>query len=301
MSHTPDPLDALANLGQAQPTSAARERIRAGAWAQIQTPQRNRVPWVAALAASVSCAAAVFFWPAANTTRTIQPRPELVSIGNHQISKDPGTTMTVVNPDPQATVVRLEAGRAEFAIEPLDGGFFKIQAPRARVEVIGTKFTVDVGLDCTEIRVSEGKVRVTGQDRVLALTANEQARFCASFADAGASVSTSANTANAGRPETVPEVPVAAVAPEVGVAGEALIHGALDRIGRGVALDAAAGDLEHYLERWPDGLFVEEAMFHAALLAQRRKAADARDLAQRFQKRFPGSRRVERLREALTQ
>lgn len=294
MSHRPDPFDALSALGQTRPTSAAQERMRAGAWARVETPERRGLGRILVLVAAAAAALALAIGFGAGTLDAPQseatgPRAQQIQIGAHRVTAQATAVLEILSADPNAAVVRLDAGRADFDIEPLNGGFFRIEAPWARVEVIGTRFSVVAGPDCTEVSVREGTVRVTGADRVVALTAHERARFCTA-SDAGAPGQALVITENEA---DVDLEPVAAVA------GEALVHGALDRIGRGVSLDVAAQDLEHYLQRWPEGLFAEEAMFHAALLAHRRGSADARKLAKRFVDRFPGSRRVEGLRPIL--
>ena len=60
---------------------------------------------------------------------------------------------------------RLDRGRAELDVDPLSAGTqLKVWTPHAEVVVVGTRFSVEVRSEGTEVRVIEGVVRV--RDRV---------------------------------------------------------------------------------------------------------------------------------------
>ena len=158
-------------------------------------------------------------------------------------------------------------------------GSKKVQLQRApaRNESAANLFLADASDRCsdaacteraTSMSVSEGRVRVT-HGRVFVLTAGDRRRLC-------------------GAAPTPPD-------------GEyAGLRDALALIAEGRDLDGAAARLERYAARRPDGALLEEALFHLALVRARQGQRDAAvDAGHRFLRRFPQSRRAERLRREL--
>lgn len=75
---------------------------------------------------------------------------------------------------------RLSEGKAEFIIHPLaQGEQFSVETPQLRLEVVGTRFTIDSDSLCTQVSVAHGKVMVrphAGAAR--ALTAGQDWTLC---------------------------------------------------------------------------------------------------------------------------
>ena len=81
----------------------------------------------------------------------------------------------------QTGVLRLEAGRAYFDVQP---GDLRIETPYGAVEVVGTAFEIDLRLGALAVRVEEGVVRV-GDQRIEAGQALESGRMAALQEDIG--------------------------------------------------------------------------------------------------------------------
>ncbi len=277
--HEDDPLPELESLRDASPPDSVAQRIATGA--ATRAPRRPRWP----LALGAALAAGLLFLavrpvsapppqPASvaarppTPTATPAPRERVVEAGPHRITAADDAIVKVDTPAEGRTEITLD-GRARFDVEPLTGGgVFRVRTAHVLVEVVGTSFAVDATPDCTTVSVSEGRVRVT-HGRVFVLTAGDRRRLC-------------------GAAPTPPD-------------GEyAGLRDALALIAEGRDLDGAAARLERYAARRPDGALLEEALFHLALVRARQGQRDAAvDAGHRFLRRFPQSRRAERLRREL--
>lgn len=75
---------------------------------------------------------------------------------------DAGASVTVLADQPERSDISLEHGRAVASVTPRSGdGRFTIRTPHAVVVVVGTRFTVAVGISQTRLDVAEGNVRFT--------------------------------------------------------------------------------------------------------------------------------------------
>ncbi len=277
-----EPIEVLAELRDAGPGPAAERRIVDGA--RTLTRRRSATPWVfAGVGVATACAAAVtLLWaspappaPPAPTPPVVAapaapvtiPEPTAMAVGSHRVVPGDGAQVEVRSNAPDRVELEL-MGRATFAVEKLPpGGSFRVQTAHALVEVVGTRFAVDAGEDCTTVSVEEGRVRVTGETSRL-LSPGESTRVC--------------RVEPAGAPEL------------------ADLRVALQLIDEGGALDEAARRLRRYADRHPDGALLEEALFHLSLVELRQGRRDAAvDAGRRFLGRFPESRRAATLRARL--
>ncbi len=255
------PHEALTALRGAAPAPAVVERIVAGATTD-RRPARRRGFIVPALA--LAAAAAIAAWVLAPASA------DVLTVGPHRVTRAETAEVEVTRRTRDDTLVRLERGEASFDVAPLgDGEAFRVQTPELEVEVVGTAFTVHSAARCSTVEVSEGKVRVSAGRASRLLTAGERMRHCAAAAE---------NTAP----------------------GEALIREAQRHLLDPAGAPQAIALFDRYAAAHPDGVFLEEALFHLAFA--HRAAGDeaaAAAAAERFVERFPRSRRAARLRAAF--
>ena len=265
------PHSALEQLRDARPSAATEQRIIDGAMGRAMAPKRRLFAPVF-IAAATAAAAVWFFTRPASVAEDPVPTPESVAMVSdapgvpkvsHQMTHGKGAVFQVEQPSPQQTEVQLTAGEASFEVDPLPpGGVFAVQTPHARVEVVGTAFKVNVANGCSNVTVTEGRVRVRQGDAVHFVAAGESHRACPSA-----------------------------------VAGEVWVQAGLAHL---VAGDAGAGmaELERYVAAYPRGALAEEALFHLALAAQRAGDADLLDSARaRYLSAFPQGARADRVRD----
>lgn len=260
---------ALAALRDARPTDAVSRRIVERALRP--RPARRLVLPLGLLGGALAAAAAVvvFAWPSA-PSGSAPIDGDRLAVGRHTVIRAPEADVEVVRRRADETLVRLATGAAHFAIEPLaDGQSFRVRTPEVEIEVVGTAFRVETADGCSTVDVTEGRVRVmAGRDSSL-LGAGESMRHCAAEVEAA-------------------------------VPGEALVREAQRLMLDPAAAAEAARLFERYLAEHPQGVFVEEAMFH--LPFAQRAAGDeqaARRSADRFTEAFPDSRRSSRVRDAF--
>lgn len=280
----------LGQLKDAGPGAEVEARIVRGALARIEGRSRASVwgwRWLVPTAAVAGAAAAFALWP--RPLATVEPgtyvaraEPARFSLGPHQIELASETTAELVQTEPGAVRIALGRGKVDCDVDPLAADeTFEVRTEHARVAVVGTRFVVEADDGCTRVRVTEGRVRVEGDaaldGALLTLGAGETEELC------------------------VPEPePATEPAPAVEPPPEAdLMRAALDRMAAG-EIDAAVADFEAYRATYPDGAFVEDALFHQAVLELKRdNFAAAEALVNRFAERFPDSSRRKTLEGML--
>lgn len=263
----PAPLQALRD---ARPSPSVEQRIVDGAMGRALAPRRRRLAPVVFAAATAAAAVWLFTrpaetpqtTPAAPTSTALQSAPAPPVEVRHRMTHGKDAVFQVETPSPDRTEVQLTAGQAQFEVEPLPpGGIFAVQTPHARIEVVGTAFTIDVSGGCSAVSVSEGRVRVRQGDAVRFVSAGERHRAC----------------------------PRAA-------AGERQVQSGLAHLVAGRTAEGVA-ELERYVAAHPRGPLAEEALYHLALAADRAGDAAALERAvSRYLERFPRSARAERVR-----
>lgn len=256
----------LGALRDARPSPSVEQRIVDGAMGRALAPRRR--VFVPVFVAAVAAAAVV--WVVTRPT-PVTPEPNAPVIAaatvapattpqavRHQMTHGKGAVFEVKRRGADHTEVQLTAGQAQFTVDPLPpGGIFAVQTPHARVEVIGTAFSVDVVNGCSQVKVSEGRVRVLQGDRVRFLNAGQAHRACPSAA-----------------------------------AGEAWVQAGLAELVAGRTHKAVA-QLERYLAAYPGGALAEDALYNLVLAARQSGESDAlRAACERYLKRFPNGARA---------
>jgi transmembrane sensor len=74
-----------------------------------------------------------------------------------------GARLQTLGNDGEAVTLRLDRGRAAFDVTPGGPRSWVVEAGLARVEVVGTRFTVERGSEQVEVTVERGAVRVVGE------------------------------------------------------------------------------------------------------------------------------------------
>lgn len=295
LEHTP--LPQLRAMAGKQPSVAARSRIIAGARERTVTREAHplRRLFLGAALAGAAAVALVVTGPLSGTLEgpSDSPSPNVAettaatldtvasvgnySIGPHRVQIDADSRLHFHRVDPRAVRIGLEEGRATFSVDKLGGGdTFEVRTDQVLVQVVGTRFTVVSSGACSEVIVEEGRVRVlspTEEPNVLG--AGDSGRFCEPT-----------------QRGTTGSDPLSQ--------GESLIRDALVLVSQGRDLDRAAHLLGRYWTEYPEGPFVEEALFHLALVKARLGFADeARHLAQTFERSFPESPRADKLHRMI--
>jgi hypothetical protein len=167
--------------------------------------------------------------------------------------------------------VVVDRGSASFDVEPLGEGRFMVDTPHARVEVIGTRFTVTVQdrHPCTDVSVARGVVQAAVLpvgDRVV-LRRGQSHTLCL------------------------------APSPTSNHDPERELQQALRLLVSGKDYPQVARSLTSYLRRHPNGVFAEDALFHLIFVRQRLgQEPEARRLAKDFLVRFSEGERARRVR-----
>jgi hypothetical protein len=132
----------------------------------------------AAVAAVALCAAAALAiaWPRGGAVETgadiaVAPPARMVLSTGDALVASPGAEYRV---DAERRRVELDRGELLCDVRPLGGGArFALSTPHARIEVLGTVFSVRVEDGRSDVWVYEGRVRVTAGDEVRELGAGE--------------------------------------------------------------------------------------------------------------------------------
>jgi hypothetical protein len=268
----------LKAMRQARPSAFVRHAIVRGAMERarsesVPAPRPLRA-WVPALAVFVVLVMGLWGWRSQSPEAEPLARMSTAAasavrtIGPHRVVMSPHSSTVILPSTGKSTELALEAGAASFDIEPLPpGATFTVRTDHALVEVVGTRFQVELKGSCTLVDVQEGKVRVSQSALAPSLlTAGTRQLFCDRSTE---------------------------------VAGEALVRGALSLASEG-NLSHAQPLFERYLLEYPGGTFEEEALYYVWLIesrgANRQAAATA---AAKFLARFTEGTRAARVRRWL--
>jgi ferric-dicitrate binding protein FerR (iron transport regulator) len=347
----------LRRLRQIEPDAlgaVARERVRAAVLARparVEAPARplRRLFWPLGAGAALAAAAASALWLSARTPAG--PRV----LGGDVVAEDvagpggPGAGVALRSArsgevqlgDARASLARateivwrrerrrvdLRAGTATFDVDHRPGQSFEVWTPRFVVDVVGTRFSVDLG----GVRTERGLVRVLSVDgELIAHVAAGQAWSVPAPSPLGSEPRRGSEPGPV--PPPPPEAPPAATVPAIpkaqlagggdGVAALASARASLARgdaaaarrtleplfrMGRSVAPEARALYAESYLieGRYPDAEAsyralvgdyprapqAESALYAIAQLASEHgQTADARDAVARYLARYPRGR-----------
>ncbi len=312
MSERPD-ID-LSNLREAAPPAAVSRRIVAGAL-ERSAPRPSPLRWLvpAGAAFAVGLAIAFFLFRPLDTgthpepTRLAQPTPSVTPptpvaapahavpslesgvpaqanatpasfrAGRLAVHLEPGARVLARRVEPRAVVVEVTTGVGRFQVEALQvDEVFHVTARDLTVLPVGARLDVEVEVDgdCTRVAVPKGVVKLRRAGREELLTANGRRSFCPG-----------ARAAGPGEERLSEE--------------DLLLFEALERVRAGSDEDLAraAASLAEYQRRFPDGLYLQEALYYLARLHHRLgHPAEARAWSGRFLQRFPTGRRADELR-----
>ena len=234
-------------LGDARPPPDVQARIVEGALARRQRAGL----WRWALVAP-ALAALLFWWRAPDRTppkveakapapveqgpkgpeqgpRETLDEPVEFALGPHRATLSPQSRANFQQTSPDNVQIALLQGQIALSVAPLaQGQRFAITTPQTQVEVLGTAFSVTLEEDCTKVVVTEGRVWLKDQRT---LKAGEQGQVC-----------------------------------DVQDNGEAQVQEALELIAKGASPERPIALLEDYRTKHPDGVFLEEALFHLGVL-----------------------------------
>lgn len=141
--------------------------------------RRKRATRVAMVAgAALTLALGVAFVAA---PRRVEPRvePRALRFADGSTAEPLGTDtalVTVVD-RPEATTVRLERGAARFVVERRPQRTFRVEVPPVVVEVVGTRFEVELQEHHVRVAVEEGHVRVFNGPAETQLTGGQAGLF----------------------------------------------------------------------------------------------------------------------------
>ncbi|MBX7116218.1 MAG: FecR family protein [Myxococcaceae bacterium] len=260
----------LRKLGQVRPFRRVQQAIVEGALDRVRSSGRRSKVWVAVLLTALGAAVLVVqSWqrpvqvqaPAQPLAFSSDSIPRDFALGPHRIALGRASFASVFNASPMHAEIRLERGEARFAVEPLpQGGWFRVRTSNALVEVVGTRFSVEVKGGCTLVSVQEGRVRVNEA----LLLPSERTLVCDSEAEATA---------------------------------ETLVRTAIS-LTRDRQLHRARPLFSQYLSAYPAGTFEEESLFYLWVIdASVGTVAEAQGSAEGFLVKFPQGRRADMVRQ----
>jgi ferric-dicitrate binding protein FerR (iron transport regulator) len=334
---------------------AARQRVWRAALAQrTQAPATaRRFAWPFAVGTALAMAAGVAIWigtrapsefavvagdvtavsePAAPASGAVTLRSHgggVVRLADASGALAPATEIVWRR---ERRIVELREGSLTVDVEHRPGQHFEVRTPRFTVEVVGTKFTVDL----RGVRTERGKVRILAPDGTeLGFAGAGVAWMAPAEASSG---SGGAPTQSPAEEPAAPSEPAIAAAPpptggqdasaaRLARARRALARGSagearrlvepLFRLGRDVAAEARAIHAESYLSegRYEDAVAgyrivvrdfpstpqAESALFATAQLeSEHGRPADARATLQRYLARYPHGRFAKEASDRLT-
>lgn len=139
---------------------------------QSSTPKIYNLSWFRILAAVIVLVIAVLFIFDSKSTISDEDGPSMIALKDGtKVWIDEGTALTVKDILDNKREVALE-GRGYFDISPNVNAPFKVSALGFDVEVLGTKFIVNT--NTREVSVREGKVKVSNNNGVAILMANQK-------------------------------------------------------------------------------------------------------------------------------
>jgi ferric-dicitrate binding protein FerR (iron transport regulator) len=281
------------NLSGARPPRAVHDRIVAGVRTRSTGQGTGRVRrWrLAAVAAGVGIGGLAIVWalfpfgnvpagvvvPVAGFVHTSAQGPAQYALGAHRIAAATGTTVVFERTAPDHVVLAQSSGSITCEVSPLARqGEFVVCTPHGQVRVVGTIFSVAIGGECTHVTVQRGSVWLSSGTSERVVSAGQAGELCA------------------------PPAETATASPVDKDDGREAIHEALVLISRGNEPARAAALLERYLQDYPGGLFEEDALFHLCIVKHTAgQHPQARELAARFWKTFPQSRRSKELHQLV--
>lgn len=196
---------------------------------------------------------------AANRPLKIEEGPQRLHLGTHAVKLASHTRMRIKNAEAKHVKLLLDSGQAQFDVTPLRGqGSFQVQTPQVQITVIGTSFTVETQDQCSRVQVSKGTVRVESVKEQVFVHAGEYRTICS-----------------------------ASALPESLSVEETVFQQALDLLSQPQTMNEAKKQLTRYLQRYPQGFFVEEALQHLILIQKRvGNSQDVRNLEQQLKQTF---------------
>lgn len=254
-----------------------KRRIALRAMENFERP-KSRATWPWVLAAGTAVAALMVGLllpragtPAAGSLASTTGESTTYAIGPHRIALEPKSQLRFTSTDPAAVDLELIAGQAHFEVAHLEvQQTFRVRAQAALVNVVGTRFDVRQDGRCSQVRVREGRVRVSPFiEAPEFLVPGQERTYCRPADDS-----------------------------EARSREERLVQAALGLFSGEKDLPRVVELLEGYRAEYPSGIFEEEALFYLCLTQSRLgHAEEAQRLRELFASKFPHSNRTQRLRE----
>ncbi len=258
--------------------------------------------------------------PEGATIRTDRDGSAVIEIGPHRVLLDRASTLQVQALAKQQLAFSLIDGRTEYTVASLTAGSsFHVLSDGLTVSVVGTRFNVMRQQQCSIVEVTSGKVSTRYDQEQLILGAGAKQEFCPTETAVPEPTTTGAGRATRMGREASPPPPLSELSralpsakptspkagrpsnrrdagPEGGLTDEEkLIRLAQVQMAKRESRSAYR-TLKSYLDRYPDGQFVEEAMFNLIRQCYKlRRTSDIVRYSERFLRRYPafGTRSAE--------
>lgn len=281
----------LRKMGTSRPPPVVEQRIIASSMEFVARPKRSYMAyWLCASGAVVATFVAVLM--AYPKVTAVSPPPVDVVLQTSGETKRWSAAGHIIDQQVRSSIRFDSVGQGSVVLTVLDGdvsigvaalasdAHFVVNTPQVRFEVLGTAFTVAVDERCSVVDLSEGQLAatVTGSGAQSVLRAPTEKSFCR---------------------EDQSDDPVEQV-DDNGDDGAALVRSAMALLIGGEQLPEAERLLQEYQQKYPGGLYEQEALFHlCAIKLKLGDRSEAQRIADDFFQRFPESRRSKRLREML--